>query len=128
MSGRAVPASEYRGVLVFDQRSVSCLLVYPCTDPCPSLNSAMPCCPQHEVPASPSCDSGGHTARGLRGDAELAAKMETHISICMPLTSVILKNPVPIRVQGGPMQQDGGVGEREGGAGGWALKGAAILY
>lgn len=117
MSGRAIPASEYRGVLVFDQRSVSCLLVYPCTDPCPSLNSATPCCPQHEVPASP--------ARGLRGDAELAAKMETHISICMPLTSVILKNPVPIRVQGGPMQQDGG---EEGGAGGWALKGAAILY
>ncbi len=50
--------------------------------------------------------------------------METHISICMPLTSVILKNPVPIRVQGGPMQQDGG----KNGAGGWVLKGAAILY
>jgi len=102
---------------VFDQRSVSCLLVYPCTDPCPSLNSTTPCCPQHEVPASPSCDSGWHTARGLRGDAELATKMETRISICLPLTSVLLKNPVPIRVQGCPIQQDwgslGGLGFKE---------------
>ncbi len=42
----------------------------------------------------------------------------------MPLTSVILKNPVPIRVQGGPMQQDGG---KNGAAGGWVLKGGCNI-
>lgn len=55
------------------------------------------------------------------GEGELAAKIDAPISICMLVTSVIQRNPGPIRAQGGPMQRDseGGLGSRAfGGVGG----------
>lgn len=61
------------------------------------------------------------------GERELAAKIDAPISICMLVTSVIQKNPGPIRAQGGPMQHssEGGLGSRAfGGMGGRST----ILY
>lgn len=54
-------------------------------------------------------------------EGELAAKIDAPISICMLVTSVIQRNPGPIRAQGGPMQcgSEGGLGSRAfGGVGG----------
>lgn len=74
----------------------------------------------------------GGAQRGAFGvkkavEGELAAKIDAPISICMLVTSVIQRNPGPIRVQGGPTQRgsEGGLGSS---AFGGVDRGSAILY
>lgn len=119
----------------YAQGSVSCLLVYPCSDPWPLLpcasivgrRVALSMMSQHPLHVMVGGAQQGAFGVKKAGEGELAAKIDAPISICMLVTSVIQRNPGPIRAQGGPMQRgsEGGLGSRAfWGVGG----GSAILY
>lgn len=80
---------------------MSCLLVYPCSDPWPPLpcalivgrRVALSMVSQHPLHVVVGGAQRGAFGVKKAGEGELAAKIDAPISICMLVTSVIQRNP-----------------------------------